>query len=207
MQKSLTNYAFIDTQNLYMASREAGWKVNWERFFIYLREKFKVKRAYIFVGYLPQNVDWYEALREIGYSLVFKEVVYQGRVVKGNVDVELAVKTMIDLEFFDKAVLVSNDGDFAYLVKYLNRQNKLETVLSTSHKKSSYLLRKAAQGRIWYLNEVKDRIKNRSRTARDGTLCHTTSWMIRRHCIISSPQRQAAGKLSHSRFQMESCIW
>lgn len=159
MQKSLTNYAFIDTQNLHLASREDGWIVDWEKFHIYLKEKFQVKRAYIFVGYLPSNGDWYEFLREIGYFLVFKEVAYKQKPVKGNVDVELAVKTMIDIDFYDKAIIISNDGDFSYLVKYLNGQNKLQTVLCTAQKKSSHLLQKAAKGRIWYLNAVKDRIK------------------------------------------------
>ncbi|RLC33594.1 hypothetical protein DRH14_04610 [Candidatus Shapirobacteria bacterium] len=49
-----------------------------------------------------------------GYILVFKptlEIKKQGKVtVKGNVDAELVLHTMIELNNFDKAIIVSGDG-------------------------------------------------------------------------------------------------
>lgn len=36
------NYAFIDAQNLYLAIKELGWKIDYKKFRIYLKEKYKV---------------------------------------------------------------------------------------------------------------------------------------------------------------------
>jgi len=39
MQKPLINYAFIDGQNLYLAIQKSGWKLDFKRFRVYLKEK------------------------------------------------------------------------------------------------------------------------------------------------------------------------
>lgn len=49
------NYAFIDSQNVNLGIRELGWQLDFARFRIYLKEKYGVSRAYIFIGYLPGN--------------------------------------------------------------------------------------------------------------------------------------------------------
>lgn len=36
------NYAFIDAQNLYLAIKELKWKVDYKRFRVYLKEKYKI---------------------------------------------------------------------------------------------------------------------------------------------------------------------
>ena len=56
------NYAFIDSQNLNLGIREQGWKIDFKRFRVYLKEKYGVEKAYLFIGYMPQNVDMYAAL-------------------------------------------------------------------------------------------------------------------------------------------------
>lgn len=42
------NYAFIDFQNIYLGVLDLGWKIDWKRFRIYLKDKYKVKKAFIF---------------------------------------------------------------------------------------------------------------------------------------------------------------
>lgn len=46
------NYAFIDCQNLYFGIKELGWQLDWKRFRIYLKDKYKVTQAFICIGYL-----------------------------------------------------------------------------------------------------------------------------------------------------------
>ncbi|MEK7122578.1 MAG: hypothetical protein AAB855_01855, partial [Patescibacteria group bacterium] len=53
------NYAFIDGQNLYLAIRELGWKIDYQRLRVYLREKYGITKAYIFMGFLPANQELY----------------------------------------------------------------------------------------------------------------------------------------------------
>ena len=48
-------YAFIDGNNLYLAIKNYGWKLDFARFYIYLKDKYKVEKPFIFIGYLPGN--------------------------------------------------------------------------------------------------------------------------------------------------------
>ena len=50
---------------------------------------------------------------------------------------------MIDYPHYTKAVIVTGDGDFYCLIKYLSAQGKLLKVLAPNQKKHSSLLRKA----------------------------------------------------------------
>lgn len=142
------NYAFIDAQNLYLAIKELGWKVDYKRFRVYLKEKYKVEKAYMFMGFLPDNQRLYSFLQSVGYILVFKPIVlYEDGYVKGNCDAELVLQAMADIDQYDKAIIVSGDGDFYCLAKYLDNKNKLGKVLAPSNQNCSSLLKKIA-GRL-----------------------------------------------------------
>jgi uncharacterized LabA/DUF88 family protein len=101
-------------------------------------------KAYLFLGYLPENQKMYNAMKQYGYELVFKPVIKSKKHdVKGNIDAELVLQAMIDYQKYTKAVIVTGDGDFYCLVKYLSDQGKLLKVLVPNRKKHSSLLRKA----------------------------------------------------------------
>ena len=74
MKKKLNNYAFIDGQNLYLAIQELGWKLDYKKFRIYLREKYAIEKAYMFMGFLPANQELYNFLQTVGFVLIFKPV-------------------------------------------------------------------------------------------------------------------------------------
>ena len=153
------NYAFIDSQNFYQGIKELGWNIDWHRFRTYLTHKYRVTKAFIFIGHLKERKNMYEFLSNAGFILIFKPVVkdHKGR-VKGNVDADLVLQTMITKDEFDKAVIVSSDGDFYSLVKYLKEQGKLKIVLSSRKKTCSYLLRNQAKGKIHYCDTLKNKI-------------------------------------------------
>ncbi|MDP2207717.1 MAG: NYN domain-containing protein [Bacteroidota bacterium] len=93
METILNNYAFIDSQNLNLGIQELGWKLDFKRFRIYLEEKYNVEKAYLFIGYLPENQDIYTSLQNYGYVLVFKPVLKNKKgEVKGNVDADLVLQ-------------------------------------------------------------------------------------------------------------------
>lgn len=145
MQKPLKNYAFIDSQNVNLGIRELGWKLSWNKFRVYLKEKYGVETAYMFIGYIEENQDLYLSLQKSGYVLIFKEILKnKDGFVKGNCDAELVLQAMIDYEKYEKAVIVSGDGDFACLVRHLKKQNKLKKVLVPNAKRYSALLKRAA---------------------------------------------------------------
>lgn len=137
------NYAFIDSQNLNLGIQELGWKLDFKKFRIYLKDKYKATKAYIFIGYIPQNQDLYTFLQKSGYILIFKPtlILPEGK-PKGNVDAELVLHAMIEFPNFDKAVIVTSDGDFYCLVDYFIKKNKLLKLIIPNRYKYSSLLRK-----------------------------------------------------------------
>lgn len=136
------NYAFVDSQNLNLAIRDLGWRLDFRKFRVYLQEKYNVERAYIFIGYLPQNTELYAYLQEAGFICIFRPTLtYKGGTTKGNCDAELVLQSMIDFKNYDKAVIVSGDGDFQCLAKYLHEQGKLGVLLIPNQKKFSALLK------------------------------------------------------------------
>jgi uncharacterized LabA/DUF88 family protein len=138
-------YAFIDSQNLNLGVISLGWKLDFHRFRTFLREKYHVEKAFLFIGYIPQNQILYDHLLKAGYQVIFKPTVQGDKKgensIKGNVDAELVLHTMIEFPNYDKAIIVSGDGDFHCLVEYLVLAGKLLKIIVPNRKYSS-LLRK-----------------------------------------------------------------
>ncbi len=137
-------YAFIDSQNLNLGVRSQGWELDFRRFRIYLHEKYNVKNAYLCIGYIPNNKKLYDFLKEAKYILIYKPVLEPKHAkvkVKGNVDAELVLHAMIEFPKYNKAIIVSGDGDFHCLIEYLHGKNKLAKII-VPNKKYSSLLRK-----------------------------------------------------------------
>ena len=142
MRERPNNYAFIDSQNLNLSIRELGWKLDFTRFRVYLRDKYAVNKAYLFIGFMPQNADLYAHLQEAGFICIFRPTLtYRDGTTKGNCDAALVLQAMIEFENYDQAVLVSGDGDFQCLAKYLHEQDKLAALLIPNQGKFSALLK------------------------------------------------------------------
>ena len=157
------NFAFIDGQNVNLGIRDLGWRVDWRRFRIHLEEHYRVTRAFYFVGFIPDNQALYTRLQKTGHTLVFKPVTYRGDgKPKGNVDAELVLQAMIEYPHYDRAVIVTSDGDFACLVRYLYEQDKLERVLSPNRKGCSALSKRAARERLDFLEDARRKIEYKS---------------------------------------------
>ena len=107
MTKAQNNYAFIDGQNVNLAVLDMGWKLDFRKFRVYLREKYGVGTAYYFIGFVEGNSELYKALQLDGYILVFKPTFQNAAgTVKGNCDAELVLQTMIDLNSYERAVIL-----------------------------------------------------------------------------------------------------
>lgn len=147
LQPKKANYAFIDSQNLNLGVIRAGWKMDWKKFRLHLKDKYNVEQAYMFIGYVPDNEDLYQQMHEAGYLVVLKptvdmlmseeELKNEKHVTKGNADAELVLYAMKELPYYDKAIVVSGDGDFYCLVEYLEKQGKLLHLLAPNDHYSS----------------------------------------------------------------------
>ena len=160
-EKKKNNYAFIDGQNVNLSIRSLGWKIDWKKFRVYLKDKYGVETAYMFIGFIEGNSELYISLQSAGFICVFRPTLkYKDGTVKGNVDAELVLQAMIDYKKYDKAVLVTGDGDFHCLAKYLLENNKLEVVIIPNRFKFSALLKfQIFRVFLRFLNDLQEKLE------------------------------------------------
>lgn len=151
----MSNFAFIDNQNLNLGIQKNGWKMDWRKFRSFLKDQFDVDCAYMFIGYMPENEDLYNQMHDAGYLVVLKPTLsmFQApgednqakddkddkKQVKGNVDVELVLWAVKEMPNYNKAVIISGDGDFYGLVEYLKENDKLKNLLVPNRQYSTLL--------------------------------------------------------------------
>lgn len=159
------NYAFIDGQNLHAGVESLGWKLDHKKFREYLRQEHSVKKAYMFIGFMEEYQTLYSALQEAGFILHFKPLVRsEDSVIKGNVDADMVLQTMIDIDRYDQAVIVSGDGDFAGLIRHLASTGKLNQVIIPNRSNYSSLFKRLDEyGDIYFtfMNDLRNKLAYR----------------------------------------------
>ncbi len=132
---------FIDGANLYAASRNVGFDIDYKKLLQAFQKRAYLLRAYYYTALLEDQeyssirplIDW---LDYNGYRVVTKPAKEftdpsGRRKVKGNMDIELAVDAMELVDTVDHFVLFSGDGDFRSLVEALQRKGRKVSVVST----------------------------------------------------------------------------
>lgn len=139
----VTTFIYIDGNNLHRAARELGHDINYQRMYRWLQQRYGIVVVKIFIGYISRYSKFYSLLQNIGYIIVFKEVVHVDVEIKGNCDAELMLHAVSDFYETGSAqiVLVSGDGDFGCLVAFFRDRSAFKCLLAPSKKKCSYLLR------------------------------------------------------------------
>lgn len=168
---NVTNLAYIDGQNLYFntAKCEVGpWHIDLKRFRTYVEQKYQVRTAYYFLGYVQEtNQKLYEQIQEAGFVLIFRE--HNSAMLgkkKGNVDSDIIfhiMKKMYRQEVPHKVVLVSGDGDYKTLVDFLIEENRFEKILFPDTRFASSLYNKLGRQYFDYLDakDVRQKIEVR----------------------------------------------
>lgn len=156
--KHIRNYAFIDSQNLNMSIGSNinhkgrriyyGWRLDFEKFRRFLKDKYKVEKAFLFIGNLEGQEELYETMQQAGYEVILKPTTSytdpEGNLtVKGNVDTDLVLYAAArEINNYDKAIIVTGDGDFLSLLEYLDEKDKLGKVIIPNKVRYSQLLNK-----------------------------------------------------------------
>lgn len=163
---SENNFAYIDGANLDKALKDLGWKLDYARFKVWLSEKYSVNNAYVFIGLIPKYKDLYTYLQKCGFTLIFKEVTYDdsGK-PNGNCDADLVLQCVRDSyeNVFTRAILITSDGDYSSLVKFLIEKNKLHTILSPAISRKCSILLKRTGADIAYINDQKTLLESRQK--------------------------------------------
>lgn len=135
--------------------------MDWRKFRQYLLKEYNVTHAYMFIGYMHEHENLYEYMHELGFLVALKPTLDMNAKpdeqeksdksdkpnktdekkppTKGNVDADLVLYAMKELPNYDKAIIVSGDGDFYGLIEYLDQQDKLLHVLAPNRQYSSLL--------------------------------------------------------------------
>jgi len=167
-------YAFIDSQNLNLSVRNdivsssgteiyKGWQLDFRRFFVYLKDKYKVDKSYLFIGLIKGQEKLYRSLESMGYEVIYKPTLVNAKgKTKGNVDAELVLHTMVEYPNFDKAIIISGDGDFFCLIEYLEKMGKLSKIFIPNKKSYSSLLRKFNKY-MAYVSDLQKKLEYKTR--------------------------------------------
>lgn len=140
--KEIRNIAFIDGQNLYLGTSSEGWSIDLHRFRIFLRDRFGIVEAYYFLGcVIDEEQYFYNALQKAGFIVVFREHATSmlGK-KKGNVDTDIVFEMMRRLykeNDFQKILLVSWDGDYFKVVRFLIDEGRFAKILFPNKHHSS----------------------------------------------------------------------
>lgn len=170
-------YAFIDSQNLNLGVKQSvtdrktgrliysGWDLSFPKFHIYLADKYKVAKAFLFIGKVVGNESLYASLEKAGYELIFKPTLEitetdGSKTRKGNVDAELVLQTMIEFPNYDLAIIVAGDGDYRCLIQYLHDQNKLAKILIPNRYRFSQLL-SSFSSYFEFVSDLRGKLKNK----------------------------------------------
>jgi len=171
MATAINNYAFIDGNNLHLTFVHLELPLDYKKLLSYLNKRHNVTTAYYFIGRIPKNQPIYDRLAAFGYSLKHREVSrkdaksaicpncgnmfeVEKSKTKCDCDADIALQVMDEIDTYDKAIIISSDGDFDNLVKRLIKVDKLDMVLAPCKKGCSNLLVRAARGRIAFLDEL-----------------------------------------------------
>jgi uncharacterized LabA/DUF88 family protein len=172
----MNNFAFIDGTNLHLTYEYLDWKLDYQKLRNYLYKKLNVSVAHYFIGKTIENEDIYKTLESYDYNIKLKEpspytteeevCPYCGKVIvpemtryKSDCDSFMTLQVMSDFPLYDKAVLITSDGDFDNLVKKLLLQDKLRMVFAPCKEGCSWLLRSAARGRIAFIDDYRDELE------------------------------------------------
>ena len=177
-------YVFIDAANSHYYLIMAGWQIDWIKFKTYLEQRYRSPSFFYYEGvpskgqYFDIHPDhgildfskakkkkynYFKFLKGIDFKVRHKPV---GRIYdsttgqfkhKCNFDVELTVDALDNIDKYDCVVLVSGDGDFVRLIKYLKGRKK-KTVVVAPSKRLSWNLKRAAN-QVPYLDDLEDQLR------------------------------------------------
>src|SRR3989339_201174 len=202
-------YAFIDASNLfYGGEKSLGWKIDYRKLLIYLKDKYKISKALYFGGveiydfdfdylknetvpveglekYLTkiinergdkmseaillllnrhlQRIRFYLKLEKFGYELHLKPVkLYEqddGTTKrKANCDVDMAFHLMKEKDNFDRIIVLSGDGDFLPVLKYL-KENKKEIMILGRASRTAKEIKQFSEGSFRDFEYLKNILK------------------------------------------------
>lgn len=128
MKKKLTTYAFIDASNIIYGSSRYGWKMDFKKLIRYLITRYQVQKMFYYAGIDHKNekqLNFYKKIKEFGYILCLVPVkTFSDGSRKGDVDSKMTFELMKYQNQYDKAIIMTGDGDYFWVLEYLLKEDK-----------------------------------------------------------------------------------
>ena len=172
------NFAFIDGANLHFTyeNLQDGWEIDYSKLILFLKAKYDVTIAYYFLGKIDENSNLYKELDSYGYYLklktpttytseeeycpyCFKSIAPELTKYKSDCDSFMTLEIISNMSLYDKAVIITSDGDFDELVKELIRKDKLRLLFAPCKDGCSGLLKSVASGRIAFIDQFRNQLQ------------------------------------------------
>lgn len=173
-QNKPATYVFVDAANIiYRDSDVKPWKIDLKKLITYLKERFEAERVFYYGGVDNSNavqLRLYERLREWGYELrlnpIKRFINDRGEwYLKADVDARMAFEAMKYKDDYDRAVFLTGDGDFYWLLEYL-LQEKDKIWVVASPDKTAKELKKLVKGDFANLDNLRNRLEFYSKKKR-----------------------------------------
>jgi uncharacterized protein (TIGR00288 family) len=146
---------YIDSANLYYSTNKANIKLDYFQIAKWFRDHCNLTCLNFYTAYDPQDdkqQSFFDDIEKAGYKLIKKPIKVFGDMIKGNMDIELAVDALMNKDNYDIIVLISGDGDFFYLVQALEHLSKKTIILGVGGF-TSYELHQEADN-YFFLNRI-----------------------------------------------------
>jgi len=153
---------FIDNSNIFKGFRKYNIKADYEKLKNTIARGRDLKNIFLYEGVVypmsPLKKKWYEDLKKnSGYVIKasFDKIAANDAIEK-KIDIKMAID-IISLAYenaYDKAVLVSGDGDFIPVVKKLKKMNKPVELWAFKYSLSNALKDKIEEGNLFYLDDI-----------------------------------------------------
>ncbi len=135
---------FVDVQNMYYSCKNLyNANLNFGNVLKYAVKKRNLIRAFAYVikADVGKEQDFFDALTLQGYEVRSKDLqIFVGGQKKGDWDVGLTIDAVTVAKKIDVAVLVTGDGDFVPLVRYLQNNQGCRVELMSFRKTTSNAL-------------------------------------------------------------------
>src|SRR3989338_9941399 len=155
-------YVFIDASNIIYGASNHGWKMDFQKLFIYLKTRFNAVKTFYYAGLDKDNLKqlrFFEKLQEFGYTLRLVPVkVFKDGKKKADIDSRMTFEMMKYFAKYDNAVVLSGDGDYYWVLEYL-LLNKKSVKLIAHTKSTARELKKLFGEKFTDLSRIKNKIE------------------------------------------------
>lgn len=163
--KKLKAIAFVDAANIIYGTKAEKWFIDLNKLLRYLKGKYGVSKAFFYYGKDSKNEKeerFLKKVKDFGYTLRVKEIKRFGKKTKANCDVDLTMDILLKMKEYKQAIILSGDGDFAPLLKYIISKRK-KVVVIASPKRTAREIKNIAGGNFIDFGSLKYLIEYKKR--------------------------------------------